>query len=75
MFKYKCNLPLEHSSIMTKRLMHTKKLAELPKTTSFTKYISPDGRIPKPEDAMANKDNIIHVPRVLQKGGFSWSLP
>jgi uncharacterized protein YdiU (UPF0061 family) len=55
--------------------MHTKKLAELPKTTSFTKYISPDGRIPKPEDAMANKDNIIHVPRVLQKGGFSWSLP
>ncbi|CAG85885.2 DEHA2C03652p [Debaryomyces hansenii CBS767] len=75
MFKYKCNLPLEHSSIMTKRSMHTKKLAELPKTTSFTKYISPDGRIPKPEDAMANKDNIIHVPRVLQKGGFSWSLP
>lgn len=75
MFKYKCNLPLEHSSIMTKRLMHTKKLAELPKTNSFTKYISPDGRIPKPEDAMANKDNIIHVPRVLQKGGFSWSLP
>ena len=55
--------------------MHNQKLAELPKTTSFTKHISPDGRIPKPEDAIANKDNIIHVPRVLQKGGFSWTLP
>lgn len=75
MYKNKSNIPLKYSTIMTKRLMHNQKLAELPKTTSFTKHISPDGRIPKPEDAIANKDNIIHVPRVLQKGGFSWTLP
>lgn len=63
------------SSIMTKRHVQTQSLASIPKSNSFTKFISPDGKIPKIEDATTNKDNVIHVPRVLQSGGFSWTLP
>lgn len=47
----------------------------MPKYSSFTKHISPDARIDTTDKALENHDNIIHRPRILQFGGFSWSLP
>lgn len=51
------------------------RLVDLPKTSSFTKRITADPRIPTVEAALENADNIIHTPRVIPKGGFSYSLP
>ena len=55
--------------------MLTVRLSEVPKSSSFTKFIKPDARIETTDVALENKDNIIHRPRILQFGGFSWSLP
>lgn len=55
--------------------MLTLRLCEVPKTSSFTRRIKPDARIDTREVAAENKDNITHRPRILQFGGFSWSLP
>lgn len=53
----------------------TSKLAALPKTSSFTAALKPDSRIPTPETALANKDNIIHTPRILESGAYSYTIP
>ncbi|RLV83926.1 UPF0061 protein FMP40 [Meyerozyma sp. JA9] len=58
-----------------RRRMSIVRLSEVPKSSSFTKLIKPDARIETPDVALENKDNIIHRPRILQFGGFSWSLP
>ncbi|ABN65792.2 predicted protein [Scheffersomyces stipitis CBS 6054] len=51
------------------------KLSELPKTSSFSSYIEPDGKIASTEVAAKNEDGIINKPRILSSGGFSYSLP
>lgn len=51
------------------------RLAHVPKTSSFTDAISPDFRINLKLVAIENPDNVIHTPRILKSGGFSWTLP
>lgn len=75
MYKYRSHNPINEVTIMSKRLMQTQKLSKIPKSATFTKYMKPDSKIPTIEDATANKDNIIHTPRVLQLGSFSWTYP
>ncbi|EMG49690.1 FMP40 Protein adenylyltransferase SelO [Candida maltosa Xu316] len=50
-------------------------IIDLPKTSTFTKYIKPDKRVPTIESALENKDNITNTPRNLVAGGFTWVLP
>ncbi|ODV80409.1 UPF0061-domain-containing protein [Suhomyces tanzawaensis NRRL Y-17324] len=56
-------------------MVHTTKLWEVPKQLTFTRKLDPDFRIPSQDIAAKNEDNIIHKPRVLISGSFSWSLP
>lgn len=75
---YKVNLhqlKLSSTRSIIRRSMTTHTLAELPKTSTFTKYITPDFRIPDVKTAKDNHDNIIRKPRILKDGGFSWTLP
>ncbi|RCK63588.1 hypothetical protein Cantr_10015 [Candida viswanathii] len=58
-----------------KRMTHTPRLIDLPKTSTFTKVITPDKRVPDVDTALANKDNITNTPRNLVGGGFTWVLP
>ncbi|KAK6463008.1 hypothetical protein DFJ63DRAFT_286107 [Scheffersomyces coipomensis] len=51
------------------------RLVDLPKTSTFTEKITPDVKIDSKNIAYKNESNIIHQPRVLSKGGFSWTLP
>jgi uncharacterized protein YdiU (UPF0061 family) len=51
------------------------KLSELPKTSSITQKLTPEPVLCTPEIALANKDNIIHRPRILTHGSFSYTLP
>lgn len=51
------------------------RLVDLPKSSSFTRAIAADPRIPTAEVALDNENNIIHTPRVIPKGGFSYTLP
>lgn len=53
----------------------TKKLTELPKTSSFVSALPPDNKIHTKEEALKNENGIINKPRVLQEGAFSWTLP
>lgn len=53
----------------------TGRLVDLPKTCSFTKALQADARIDSPTTALKNPANIIHTPRVLAKGAFSYTLP
>lgn len=50
-------------------------LAQLPKTSSYTKRIAADAQIATEAVAAANTNNIIRKPRILHGGGFSWLLP
>lgn len=50
------------------------KLADIPKTSTFLR-LKPDTRIPTPEAALLNKDNIIHTPRILESGAYSYTIP
>ncbi|KAK6205431.1 uncharacterized protein RJT21DRAFT_117915 [Scheffersomyces amazonensis] len=61
--------------LVVRRLTTMARLADLPKTSSFTDKISPDAKIDTKEIAYANENNITHQPRILSKGGFSWTLP
>lgn len=56
-------------------MTHTSKLINLPKTSSFTTFISPDKRVPDVETALTNENNITDTPRNLIGGGFTWVLP
>ncbi|RCK63699.1 hypothetical protein Cantr_10395 [Candida viswanathii] len=58
-----------------KRMTHTSRLIDLPKTSTFTRAITPDKRVPDVDTALANKDNITNTPRNLVGGGFTWVLP
>ncbi|CAK9437067.1 uncharacterized protein LODBEIA_P15120 [Lodderomyces beijingensis] len=60
---------------VSKRMTHTSKLLTLPKTSSFTKHIAPDKRIPDVETALKNENAVTNTPRNLIGGGFSWVLP
>ncbi|CAH2353336.1 protein adenylyltransferase SelO, mitochondrial [[Candida] railenensis] len=53
----------------------TKKLTELPKSSSFANALPPDNKILSKEEALKNENGIINKPRVLQEGAFSWTLP
>lgn len=64
--------PLMKYPVTFKRLMST--LAELPKTSTFT-GLDPDGRISSKEIAITNEKNVIHTPRIVSEGAFSWTLP
>lgn len=64
-----------NNSKLSKRLMATHKLSELPKSSTFTDSITPDIRLPSKEVALENANNIIRTPRILKDGGFSWTLP
>lgn len=55
--------------------MHLSKLAEVPKTSSITQKLTADPKLNTPEIALENKDNVIHKPRVLTTGSFSYTLP
>ncbi|CUM62585.1 uncharacterized protein PRCAT00000137001 [Priceomyces carsonii] len=57
-----------------KRYMSTQ-LSKLPKSSSFTDFLSPDAKIPTESAALENKDNIANTPRILSLGSFSWTLP
>ncbi|EGW32390.1 uncharacterized protein SPAPADRAFT_139014 [Spathaspora passalidarum NRRL Y-27907] len=56
-------------------MTHTGKLLDIPKSSSFTKRIKPDNRIPTVEVALKNENGITNTPRNLLSGGFSWTLP
>lgn len=43
--------------------------------STFAAALQPDSAIKTVEAALANENNVIHTPRVLQDGAFSWSLP
>lgn len=49
-------------------------IASLVLESSFT-HLSPDKRIPDTSTALKNENNVIHTPRVLVLGAFSWTLP
>lgn len=60
---------------VSRRMSHTTKFLTLPKTSSFTKHITPDKRVPDLETALANEKFITNKPRNLVGGGFTWVLP
>lgn len=55
--------------------MVTYKLADIPKTQSFTRRLPPDSKIPDTETAFKNEKDVIRTPRILHDGSFSYSLP
>ncbi|KAK6455600.1 uncharacterized protein RJT20DRAFT_128892 [Scheffersomyces xylosifermentans] len=59
----------------TRTIATMSKLTELPKTSSFTDYFQPDDKISTTEIALANENGIIHKPRILELGAFSYTLP
>lgn len=66
------------SKCLSKRLVFTRTmstLVDIPKHSTFTKNLEPDSTISSHEIALENKDDIIHRPRVLRLGNFSWTLP
>lgn len=50
------------------------KLVEIAKPSTFL-LLRPDARIPTPQAARNNENNIIHTPRVVPEGQFSYTLP
>lgn len=60
---------------VTVRTMKHKSFLEIPKSSTFTDSMVPDGTISSHEKALANEDNIIRTPRILKEGSFSWTLP
>lgn len=51
------------------------KLSQIPKKSTFTSRLKPDQVIKTPEIALKNERNIIHTPRILESGAFSYTLP
>lgn len=58
-----------------KRIMALRRFSGFKKTSGFTEKLDPDGAIPNVETALKNEKDIIHTPRILKSGAFSWSLP
>ena len=62
-------------SVLISTTRKMSKLSQIPKTASFSKFLDPDDSIPTPELALANENNVIHTPRILDEGAFSYTLP
>lgn len=50
-------------------------LSKIPKSSSFTKFMPPDVRIPTIAAAKENVENLTHTPRQLLGGSFTWVKP
>ncbi|KAF5211757.1 hypothetical protein E0198_001299 [Clavispora lusitaniae] len=55
--------------------MRRMSLSKAAKPCTFAAALHPDNAIKTPEVALANEKNVIHTPRILSDGAFSFSLP
>lgn len=55
--------------------MRRMSLSKAAKPCTFAAALHPDNAIKTPEVALANEKNVIHTPRILSDGAFSYSLP
>lgn len=50
-------------------------LSKAARPSTFAAALQPDNAIKSVEAALANDNNVIHTPRILHDGAFSWSIP
>lgn len=55
--------------------MRRMSLSKAARPSTFAAVLQPDNVIKTVEIALANENNVIHTPRILHDGAFSWSLP
>lgn len=55
--------------------MRRMSLSKAARPSTFAAVLQPDNAIKTVEAALANENNVIHTPRILHDGAFSWSLP